>query len=214
MKWEILRSLTEPQQRDVLRAATRRKLRNGDTLFHQGDPGDSVHLLDRGHVAIKVLDPQGITITLHVLGAGSAFGEQTLIDPNARRTASAVAIGAVETLMIRRDAFAELQDRHPAVTFVLVEMLAAQVRRLSEQLLDAHSMGAEQRVVKRLTLLAAQFQVGESATLPITQEELASLAGTTRPTANRALQPLVDAGMITLGRGRIIVAEVASLTSP
>ena len=208
MKWEILRSLSEPQQRDVLRATTRRKFRSGDTLFHQGDPGDSVHLLDRGHVAIKVLDPQGVTITLHVLGAGSAFGEQTLIDPNARRTASAVAIGATETLMIRRGRVAELQQRHPAVTFVLVEMLAAQVRRLSEQLLDAHSMGAEQRVVKRLTLLAAQFQVGESATLPITQEELASLAGTTRPTANRALQPLVDAGMITLGRGRIVVAEV------
>ena len=214
MKWEILRSLSEPQQRDVLRATTRRKFRSGDTLFHQGDPGDSVHLLDRGHVAIKVLDPQGVTITLHVLGAGSAFGEQTLIDPNARRTASAVAIGATETLMIRRDAFAELQQQHPAVTFVLVEMLAAQVRRLSEQLLDAHSMGAEQRVVKRLTLLAAQFQVGDSATLPITQEELASLAGTTRPTANRALQPLVDAGLITLGRGRIVVAEVARLTNP
>jgi CRP-like cAMP-binding protein len=214
MKWEMFRSLDEPQQRDVLRAATRRKFRHGDTLFHQGDPGDSVHLLDRGHIAIKVVDPRGVTITLDVLGAGSAFGEQTLIDPDARRTASVVAIGSVETLMIRREAFASLQQLHPTVTFVLVEMLAAQVRRLSEQLLDAHSMGAEDRVVKRLALLAAQFRVGESATLPITQEELASLAGTTRPTANRALQPLVDAGTITLGRGRIVIAEVAKLTTP
>ena len=211
MKWEILRTLDEPQQREVLRAATRRKFRNGDTLFHQGDPGDSMHLLDRGHVAVKVAAPTGVTLTLDVRGPGSAFGEQALIDPDERRTASVVAIGAVETLMIRRGAFAELQQRHASVTLVLVEMLAAQVRRLSEQLLDAHSMGAEQRVVKRLGLLAEDFRDGVTATLPITQEELASLAGTTRPTANRALQPLVDDGTIQLGRGRIVIVDITKL---
>lgn len=211
MKWAILRGLDDQQQREVLRAAVRRKFRNGETLFHQGDPGDSVHLLDRGHVAIKVVDRGGIVLTLDIIGPGATFGEQTLMEPGSRRTASTIAIGAVETLMIRRDAFVELQQQHPAVTNVLVEMLAAQVRRLSEQLLDAHSMGAEQRVVKRLGLLAAEFQIGDAATLPVTQEELAALAGTTRPTANRALQALVDAGTIELGRGRITVADVSKL---
>lgn len=211
MEWEILRSLDDTERRAVLRAAVRRKFRSGDTLFHQGDPGDTVHLLDRGHVAVKVVDAHGVSLTLDVLSAGSAFGEQTLVDPAARRTASIVAIGAVETLTIRRDDFVELQSRHPAVTNVLVEVLAAQVRRLSEQLLDAHSMGAEKRVVKRLALLAFEFRVGDAATLPITQEELASLAGTTRPTANRALQALVDSGTIQLGRGRIVIADVTRL---
>jgi CRP/FNR family transcriptional regulator, cyclic AMP receptor protein len=211
MKWAILRGLDDQQQREVLSAAVRRKFRNGETLFHQGDPGDSVHLLDRGHVAIKVVDRGGIVLTLDIIGPGATFGEQTLIEPGSRRTASTIAIGAVETLMIRRDAFVELQQQHPAVTNVLVEMLAAQVRRLSEQLLDAHSMGAEQRVVKRLGLLAAEFQIGDAATLPVTQEELAALAGTTRPTANRALQALVDAGTIELGRGRITIADVSKL---
>ncbi len=211
MKWDILRSLDETQRRDVLRAMVRRKFRNGDTLFHQGDPGDSVHLLDRGHVAIRVVERGGVVVTLDILGPGSAFGEQTLIDSNARRTASAVAIGVVETLMIQRDAFIELREQHPAVSNVLVEVLAAQVRRLSEQLLDAHSMGAEQRVVKRLVLLAGEFRDGDAATLPITQEELASLAGTTRPTANRALQALVDDGFVQLGRGRIHIPNVTRL---
>ena len=211
MKWEILGSLGESQQREVLRATVRRKFRNGDTLFHQGDPGDTVHLLDRGHVAIKVADPRGVVVTLDIIGPGTAFGEQTLVEPDARRTASAVAIGSVETLTIRRDAFVELQAQHPAVTDVLVRMLAAQVRRVSSQLLDAHAMGAEQRVVKRLAELATEFRVGDTATLPITQEELATLAGTTRPTANRALQPLVDAGTIQLGRGRIVIADVDTL---
>lgn len=207
----MLRSLDETQRREVLRAAVRRKYRGGDTLFHQGDPGDTVHLLDRGHVAIKVVAQGGITVTLDVLGPGSVFGEQTIVDRESRRSASVVAMVPVETLAIRRDDFADVQRRHPSINNVLVEILAAQVRRLSDQLLDAHSMSADHRVVKRLVRLARQFSDGESATLPITQEELASLAGTTRPTANRALQPLVDAGVVRLGRGRIHIDDVSLL---
>ena len=47
--------------------------------------------------------------------------------------------------------------------------------------------------------------------VPITQQDLAALAGTTRPTANRALQPLLDAGVVELGRGRIVVTDRAAL---
>ena len=92
-----------------------------------------------------------------------------------------MAIGNVETLMLQRAAFDELRRRHPATTWVLVELLAAQVRRLSDQLVDAHTMPADQRVLKQLRRLAGIFRDGASARLPITQEELASLAGTTRP---------------------------------
>lgn len=211
MDWVILRSLDDDERRAVLSRSTRRRFRNGDTLFHQGDLGDSVHLLERGHVAIRVLSPRGTAVTLDVLVPGSSFGEQALLDPASRRTATAVAIGQVETRTLGADSFAELQRRHPAVTMVLVELLAAQVRRLSDQLLDAHTMGADERVLKQLARLAASFGDGHTANIPITQEDLASLAGTTRPTANRALQALVDDGTVVLGRGRIEVVDSSRL---
>jgi CRP-like cAMP-binding protein len=124
-----------------------------------------------------------------------------------------VAVGSVETLMLQRAAFDELRRSYPATAWVLVELLAAQVRRLSDQLVDAHTMPADQRVLKQLRRLAAIFRDGATATMPITQEELASLAGTTRPTANRALQPLVTGGVVELSRGRIIVHDVQRLPS-
>ena len=128
-----------------------------------------------------------------MLGPGTSFGEQSLVH-DARRSAAAVAIGNVETLMLQRPAFDELRRRYPAMAWVLVELLAGQVRRLSDQLVDAHTMPADQRVLKQLRRVAGIFRDGATARLPITQEELASLAGTTRPTANRALQPLVAEG--------------------
>lgn len=214
MEWEILRSLEPSDRRTVLTSATRRRYRGGEHLFHQSDPGDSVHLVEVGHVAIQIVNQAGTTLTLTILGPGSFFGEQALLDAESRRTASAVAIGRVETLELRRAAFNDLRRRHPQVTAVLIEMLAAQVRRLSEQLLDAHTLTAEERVLKHLIRLAESFAHDGAATIPLTQEDLASLAGTTRPTANRALQGLVDRGLVTLRRGRVEVPRVAALTDP
>lgn len=210
-RWTLLASLGEADRREVTRAAVRRRFRNGDTLFHEGDPGDSVHLLDRGHVAIRIVSRSGDVVTLDVMEPGDSFGEQALLVPHARRTASVVAIGAVETLMLHRDAFTNLRRNHPTITDVLVDVLASQVRRLSAQLLDAHTLSADERVVKQLARMARSFAVDGSASIPLTQEDLATLAGTTRPTANRALQPLVAAGVITLRRGGVEVPDLARL---
>ena len=150
-------------------------------------------------------------ITLDIMEPGGSFGEQSIVSPDHRRTASVVAIGNVETLMLHRAAFLDLRHHHPAVSNVLVELLAAQVRRLSEQVMDAHTMSADERVLKQLRRLAATFDYGGAAMLPITQEDLASLAGTTRPTANRALQTLVDADVVRLHRGRIEIPAIDRL---
>ena len=94
---------------------------------------------------------------------------------------------------------------------MLVGMLASQVRRLSDQLMDAHTMSADDRVLKQLRRLARGFEQDGAAMIPVTQEELASLAGTTRPTANRALQGLVADDTVRLHRGRIEVPTVDRL---
>lgn len=210
-RWEILEPLDEDQRRAVLQTAVRRRYRNGDTLFHQGDAGDSFHLLDKGHTAVRVVSRRGDTITLDILEPGGSFGEQAILTSEHRRTASVVAIGEVETMMLHRDAFLDLQQRHPVVSNVLVALLAAQVRRLSEIVIDAHTLSADERVLKQLRRLSLGFEHEGSATIPITQEDLASLAGTTRPTANRALQTLVADDVVRLRRGRIEVPAVDRL---
>lgn len=196
----------------MIRTAVRRRYPKGDSLFHEGDPGDSFHLIDRGHVAITVNSDRGDVLMLDVLSPGDGFGEQALIAPESFRTATATAIGNVETLMLRRDAFAALRAEHPAVSDLLVAALAAQVRRLTGALVDAHALAADERVVKHLRRVASVFRTdGASVRVPLSQHDLASLAGTTRSTANRALQPLVADGVIVLGRGWIEVVDVDRL---
>ena len=205
----------DPEQRQaVLRLANRRRFSKGDNVFHEGDPGDTLHLLMKGFVAIRVTTPMGETATLTVLGPGEFFGEQALLSSTAVRTASAVALDAVETMTLGSRHFEELRATDPRVDRLLVAVLGAQVRRLSTQLLEALYQSAEIRVVRRLHELTEVFsgQASEGpVSIPVTQEDLSTMAGTTRPTANRVLHDLAALGVVELARGRIVVLDPAGL---
>lgn len=210
----LLQDLDEADRRALLARLGRRSFRKGDTLFHEGDPGDSLHLIEKGRVAIRASTRAGDEAILNVLGRGEFFGEQALLSPTASRTASVVALEAVETRVLLRTDFEQLRREQPSVERFLVEALAAQVRRLSTQLLEALYLPVEVRVVRRLVALA-ELYASESPTIdvPLRQEELASLAGSTRSTTNRVLQQLVDDEIIRLGRGRIVILDCAALAA-
>lgn len=209
----LLGALPEDERRLVLASMRRRRFARGEVVFHEGDPGDTVHFIDKGHVAIRVSTPLGDVATLTVLGPGDGFGEGALLADDSLRTASAVAIGATETRTLHRQEFERLRSDHPQVERLLTDVLAAQVRRLSEHLLEALYVPAETRVLRRLLMLCGTYPAAAdgTTTAPITQDDLATMAGTARPTANRVLQAAQDEGLVVLGRGRVTVVDRAGL---
>ena len=195
-------------ERRALRAVTRRRrFSKGDTIFFEGDLGDSLHVIERGHVAIRVGSVRGDVTTLTVLMPGESFGEQALLDPDFRRTASAVCLDAVETLSFTKREFEDLRKRLPMVDRFLIEVLAQQVRRLSTVVMELVHVDAESRIIRRLVDLAEAYAEDDPVSIAITQDDIASMAGTTRPTANKALKAAEDAGHLELSRGRVIVHD-------
>jgi CRP/FNR family cyclic AMP-dependent transcriptional regulator len=208
VEYEILAGLDDADRRAVLAACTRRRYARGEVVFHQHDLGDTFHHIASGRVTIQVTTSRGDVATIAVLGRGEGFGEQALLGPGQRRTASAVALEATETLVLSRSQFEDLRARHPTVDDLLLAHLARQVRRLTDLLVDTLFLPAEKRVLRRLLDLEELY---DGAEIAVTQEELASMAGTTRPTANRVLQAAVDAGELTASRGRLRVVDRESL---
>jgi CRP/FNR family transcriptional regulator, cyclic AMP receptor protein len=190
----------------------RRTFRRGETLFHEGDPGDSLHLIEKGRVAIRPSTPAGDVVTLAILGPGEFFGEQALLTTDAKRTASVVALEVVETRILHRRDLEDLRTTRPAIDRVLVDLLAGQVRRLSQRVLEALYYPADRRVVRRLADLSQLYDEGKSPiVIGLRQDDLATIAGTTRPTTNRVIQQLVSAGVVQVRRGRIEVLDVPAL---
>ena len=207
MKFDLL-GLEEPVRREVLAVAAWRRFDRGVALFHEGEADGWLHVLMRGRVAVRMMTPDGDTATLNVIGPGAAFGELSLLDPAAQRTATVQAIEPAQMLVLQRADFERLRRSYPSVDRLLAEYLAAQVRRLSERLTEALCFQARVRVLRRLLDLDSVFDGG---LVTVTQEEIATMAGTTRPTVNRVMQDLAEAGIVELGRGWFAVADSAAL---
>lgn len=211
MDWPLLASLDGDDRRRFLSLARRRRFARGEVVFHEGDPGNALHLVEKGHFAVRITTPLGDIATVRVHGPGGYFGELAVIAP-APRSATVAALDRGETLSLTDAAVAELRASSPAIDRVLLDALANEVRRLSGALVEALYVPVDKRVVRRLLDLDLAFTTtADATTIPITQEELAQLAGTTRPTANRVLRELEDRGIVTLARGKLVVEDRSGL---
>lgn len=194
--------------RQLLTVARRRTFRKGEVVFHRDDPAESLHLIVRGRFAARVLTPLGDTVLLEVLGPGQSFGELALLLPEARRSATVSALEEGETRSVYRDDFTLIQRTHPGVKDVLLRLLAEQLRRATDRIVEAHYVDAETRVRRRLVELAGIYG---SHVVPLTQEDLAAMAGTSRATANRVLREEEGRGVVALTRGRTTILDLEAL---
>lgn len=210
--FEILRGLRESERREILATCTPRRYKRREILCHEGDPGDCLHLIKSGRLIVRVATPFGDTATLTMLGPGYSFGELAVLDSSSRRTATVEAVENVETLTFSRAQLTALRQSYPEIDRVIIATLAAQVRRLSVQVLEALYSPVETRVVRRLVDLASIYGGSSSiAEIRLNQEDLASMAGTTRATANKVLRDLQQRNILALTRGRITVVDRVAL---
>lgn len=201
--------LPEEEVRRVISVARRRRFGRNEVVFHRGDPADTLHLIAKGRFASRVTTRLGETVTVAVQGAGEAFGELALVEPEAKRSTTVVALEPGETYAVGRDEFDGLRERYPSVNDVLVRLLAQRLRRQGDLLAEALFVPAETRVLRRVCELAELY----GGDIPLTQEDVAGLAGTSRATVNRVLRAEAKRGTVELRRGRTRVIDPDSLAN-
>jgi CRP-like cAMP-binding protein len=206
MRWSLLDGLPEEDVRALLAIARRRVFRRGEVVFHREDPADSLHLVQKGRFAVRIMTPLGETATVAVRGPGDSFGEMAVVDEDARRAATVAALEDAETFAVYQGEFQRLRARHPQIDRILIGFLTTEVRRLDELLLEALYIPVERRVLRRLVELAGTYG-GRDGEIPLTQEQLAELAGTSRATVNRVLRDEQRRGTVELRRGRTVVLQ-------
>lgn len=213
MTWPLLAALSDEDAARVLDRTIPKRLTRGEMVFLEGDPADAMYLIESGHAAVRVATLNGDTAMIRVLGPGQHFGELGIVSP-APRNATIAGLDNLSVLALRREAFQSLRVDHPGIDSLLVEALTAETRRLTTLLSEAYYLSVPTRVALRLIELAGLYGPENGTgpvTLPFTQEDLAQLVGTARPTANKALQGLQDEGLIQVARGKVRVLDVEAL---
>lgn len=186
--------------------ARARQYRAGTTIFHRDDPGSSLHIINSGLVKLTLTSPEGREVTVGILDAGDFFGELALLD-GGPRSASAVALEAVETLTLDREPFVALLERHPQVATALLGVLGERLRRTDQLIQDILFLDLPGRLAKQLLALAdergVQTPQGIRIALRLSQSELAALIGATRESVNRCLSAYAERGIVALDRDTI-----------
>jgi HD-GYP domain-containing protein (c-di-GMP phosphodiesterase class II) len=154
---ELISCLPGPALDDVCAHASRRSFARGETVFREGDPGDSLFVVRSGllHVVRPSVDPD---VVLDRLLAGQVFGELAALSEGPR-TASVIAIRESSAVEITKSSLDAVLDQHPAAARRMLGSLGAALTFAKEQLTLQNDV-LERRVQQRTRQLRdAQLEV-------------------------------------------------------
>ncbi len=198
----------------LAREARSRQYRAGATIFYRDDPGSTLHVIHRGRVKLVLASPEGREVTVGVLGPGAFFWEMALID-GGPRSATAVALEAVETVTLDRAVFLATLERRPTAALALLTILGERLRRTDELLQDVLFLDLPARLAKHLLALADAHGVaapgGVRLDLRLSQGELAALVGATRESVNRCLNAFAERDILALDRDALTIRKPEEL---
>ena len=198
----------------IAQVAVPRQFGPGETVFREGDASDTCYVVRAGHARAIRTHGDGRAITLATFGPGDIFGELAMFEDE-RRSATVEAIETTSVVGVLGPDMRRLMGEHPDIATRLVIALGRRLREMNERL----SRQSFQTVQSRVALVLSQLVDEEIAAgkgpgdvlVTATQAELAQLAGSSRESASRFLAVLERAGVISQGRGRLVVHKPGAL---
>jgi CRP/FNR family transcriptional regulator, cyclic AMP receptor protein len=198
----------------IAQLAVPRRLEPGQAVFREGDQSDTCYVVREGHARAIRSHGDGRTITLATFGPGDIFGELAMFEDE-RRSATVEAIERISVVAVLGPDMRRLMIQHPEISTRLVIALGRRLREMNERLSRQSFQTVQSRVAVVLSELVAQELAegadGGDVLVTATQADLAQLAGSSRESASRFLAVLERAGVISQGRGRLVVHEPEAL---
>jgi CRP-like cAMP-binding protein len=198
----------------IERIAVRHTYDPGDFICHQGDHSRAVLVIRSGHVRVLTTGANARAVVVAVRLPGDILGELATLD-GGPRTATLQALDTVQVLTMSGPRFATLCQTQPRLAWVLLGIVAGRLRDGGWQWLALGGGSATNRVAALLLDLAVRHgkptSEGIEITSPATQQELASTVAISRESLARVLRKLRERGLISTGRRRVTIHQMAEL---
>ena len=210
----LFAALDDEQAAELRASMTETTLARGESLFHEGDPGDRLYVIVDGKVKLHRASADGRENMLQVVGPGEMIGELALFDPGPR-SATATALTEVKLLGLGHGDLQPWLSARPEVAMALLRAISRRLRRTNDVMSDLVFADVPGRVAKALLDLSRRFGVqseeGIHVVHDLTQEELAQLVGASRETVNKALADFAQRGWLRLEARAVILMDVERL---
>ncbi|HWD63665.1 MAG TPA: Crp/Fnr family transcriptional regulator [Solirubrobacteraceae bacterium] len=210
----VFSSLPDDELVRVADVALPRSYAGGQTVFREGDESNTCYVVRSGRARAVREHSDGRSITLAHFGPGDIFGELAMFD-NERRSATIQTLEDTELTAILGSDMRRLMREHPDIAVHLLAALAGRLRETNERLTRQSFQTVQSRVASVLAEMIdaarAEPADGDGILIVSTQAELAQLAGSSRESASRFLAVLERAGIISQGRGKLVVHDPDAL---
>jgi len=211
----VFETLAREDLAHVAEVAVLRRFEPGHAIFREGDESDTCYIMRSGHARALREHSDGRTIALAHFGPGDIFGELAMFTDE-RRSATVETLDEVRALAVLGADMRRLLNRHAPIAVKLVISMGRRLRAANERIARQSFQTVQSRVASVLSGLVDQArregaQDGE-VLITVTQADIAQLAGSSRESASRFLAVLERAGVISQGRGRLVVHDAEALT--
>ncbi len=184
---------------------------NKDALiFSQDDQGDALYIIERGKVKVVLYGESGREMILTMFRPGDFFGEMSLLDGQPR-SANVIAMEDARALVLQREDFLRHMQEAPAIAINVLSEMSQRLRKADEIIGNLALLDVYGRVARLLIDLAKKegdtTDEGIVITTRPTQQDIASMIGTSRETVSRVLSEFQRRGFLQMQGKKIVLSH-------
>lgn len=180
--------------------------KRGQIIFNQGDTPHRAHIVHTGRVKVFRISATGHSFTMLIAGPFNTVNAVACFGPKPRMF-SAETLEDTRLISLPAKDFVRFVINHPVSAEQVVSIMGMHLSSAYNRIMDLVEEGVNQRILNVLRLLSARL----GTSLPLTNADLAELAGTTRETTARMISRLDESGILVKKRGRIEIIDSDSL---
>lgn len=211
---QIFSKLSDKELEKFLGILSEKTYKDGEIIFHKDDPGSSLFILKSGLVKISINDKKGNEYILKIMYPFDFFGEMALLDGQSR-SATVTSLEKSTALIIKREHFISLIEKHPQIALSIMAVLSRRLRKTDEKIGNLRFADAYGKVAEIILDIADESGIrnksGIVLNLKLSRQGLADFAGVSRETVTRILNEFKKSGCIKMEKGKITILNEAML---
>ena len=212
----FLSLLTEEELDLIDKIASETKFKKGEYIFFEGETGDKFFIIKDGQVKLTKMIKNGDEQILNIFSNNDIIAEIVAFDKG-NYPASAITMTDTQVIVFDQSKLENLILKHPTIGVKLLREMSGRLRRAQQNVRDLALKDSSARVAGLLIFLAEKYGKKKKdkivLDISLTQQELASMIGSSRETVSRVLGKFETEGLIQTSRKKIIIYQKDEIKS-
>ena len=205
--YPLFTGLNDAELEQLASCLIKRTFAKGVYLYHPGNPGLNIYLIESGLVRVFFINTQGEEFMLYLFGPRSVVGLPVVVEEEQIRMVGAAAHAETVAWVISREDMLWFMEHFPKLLFNAYLDVAKNLRMLGVQTQTLLFLSLDGRLASLFLYLTRnnQSEKIDEIELPLSQTDVASWVGASRAPVNRALSKMQARGLIRVSGKKIVI---------